>query len=196
MGGALSVAVRPTAVQRKLAAAAMAPLKDRFLVAGLGSLPTHTIRDHYTYLDMSDVAQHGDDLPATRLYQWMVASLAAGRPVKGRGQLLDSIDKITVYCGRNLDLLRSLQQNGYNYAGPDEICFGIAADGEILHMRRGTHRITVAQILNLPSVTGRVTHIDREFAERAVRQKAGTGRGNVVELLGQSIQEVTRQTLA
>jgi hypothetical protein len=199
MGAALAVTVRPTAIRRKLDAAAMASLKERFLVADLGSLPTRNIREHYTYLDMSDVAEHGDDLPATRLYQWLAASWAAGRPIKGRGQLLDSNEKITAYCQRNLDLLRSLQENGYSYSGPDEICFGIAADGEILHMRRGTHRITAAQILNLPSITGRVTHIDQEFANRVVRearQNAGGGRGNVVEILGQAIQEVTRQTLA
>ena len=36
-------------------------------------------------------------------------------------------------------------------------------------IRRGTHRLAAAQILAVRKVDGRITHIDRAFAERAVR---------------------------
>lgn len=192
----LAVTIRPTRVRRKLDAAAMAPIKARFLVDGLGNLPTQDIDSLYTYLDMADVATHGDDLAATRLYRWLMASWEAGRPVQGRGQVFDSSDKIFSYCRSNLDLFRSMKRNGYSYSGPDEICFGIAADGEILHMRRGTHRMAAAQILELPSVSGRITHLDRSFAARAVIQGKERGSGSVAGILGAAIQEVARQTLA
>lgn len=195
LGSFLAVRVRPRAVGFKVTAAAVAPLKARFLVEGLAALPAEAITSLYTYRDMADIAAHGEDLKATRLYQWLLAAWEAGRPVQGRGILFDSEPKITEYCRTNLDLFRSLQRTGYNYSGPDEICFGIAADGEIRHMRRGTHRLTAAHILELPSVSGRITHVDRRFAERV----AGVDRpesGGTIERLGQAIQEVTRQTLA
>lgn len=195
LGAALEVRVRPRAVGFKVTAAAMAPLKSRFLIEGLADLPAEAITSLYTYGDMADIAAHGEDLQATRLYHWLRAALAAGRPVQGRGILFDSDQKIIDYCRTNLDLFRSLQRNGYNYSGPDEICFGITANGEIRHMRRGTHRMTAAHILELPSVSGRITHVDRAFAERVVGRK-DPGSAATIERLGQAIQEVTRQTLA
>jgi hypothetical protein len=49
------------------------------------------------------------------------------------------------------------------------MCFGIGASGDVILIRRGTHRLAAAQLLSMPRVEGRVTHIDRAFAERAVR---------------------------
>jgi hypothetical protein len=53
------------------------------------------------------------------------------------------------------------------------MCFGIGAEGDVILIRRGTHRLAAAQILAVPNVEGRVTHIDRAFAERAVRDFPG-----------------------
>lgn len=175
----------------------MGPIKDRFMVTGLDALPVQPIDELYTYGDMADVAKHGENLSETRLYRWLMASWTAGRPVEGRGQIFDTEKKIRSYCRSNLDLLRSLQRDGYKYAGNDEICFGITAVGDLLHMRRGTHRMAAARILELPSVTGRITHVDQSFAERAVAEARQRGEGgSVVQILGRAIQEVTRQTLA
>lgn len=197
LGSDLAVTVRPGRVSRKVDSAAMGPIKDRFLVTGLDALPAQPIDELYTYGDMADVAKHGENLPETRLYRWLMASWAAGRPVEGRGQVFDTEEKIRSYCRSNLDLLRSLQRDGYKYAGDDEICFGITAGGDLLHMRRGTHRMAAARILELPSVTGRITHVDQSFAERAVTEARQRGEGgSVAKILGRAIQEVTRQTLA
>lgn len=190
LGPDLTVCFRPAAVRCKLDPMAMQPLKQGFLVDGLDEMPAEEIPSHYTYFDMLDVSRHGDNFTQTRLYRWMKAGIEAGRPVRGRRHVFDSDARIQELCQSNLDLLRSLQRNGYNYAGPDEICLGILADGSLLHMRRGTHRMAAAHILELPSVTGRVTHIDRRFAERA------TGSGPIIKTLRQAIQEVARQTLA
>jgi hypothetical protein len=178
LGGALRVSVDPRRVRRKLVAKAVAPLKDRFLVDGLGAaLPSEPIEDLYTFMDMSDIARHGDNLPATRLYQWLMASWQAGRPVEGRGRTFNSESRIDAYCRTYLDLYRSMERDGYRYSGDDEICFGLGADGEIIHIRRGTHRMAAAQILELPSVSARITHIDRAFAKSAVKAAGGDAPG-------------------
>lgn len=186
LGGALQVSVNPKRVLRKLAAPAVAPIKDRFLVPALGSLPSERIEDLYTYMDMADIARYGDDLPSTRLYKWLQASRSAGRPVAGRGQVFDSDSSIDAYCRVYLELYRSMQRDGYRYSGDDEICLGIGEDGEIIHVRRGTHRMAAAQILELPSVSARITHIDLAFAQRAV----AVG-GDVPGALIRAIKEAT-----
>jgi hypothetical protein len=72
-----------------------------------------------------------------------------------------------------LDLFRSLQQRGYAYRGEDEICFGVTAEGGIVHMRRGTHRLASAHFLKLPFVTGLVTHADPAWVDQAMRRGGG-----------------------
>jgi hypothetical protein len=187
LGGILRVTVDPKHVRRKLAASAVAPIKDRFLIAGLGELASEPIQDLYTYMDMADIARYGDDLAKTRLYQWLKASWAAGRAVHGRGQVFNTEEGILAYCRTYLDLYRSMQRDGYRYSGDDEICLGIAGGGEIVHIRRGTHRMAAAQILELPSVSARITHVDRNFAQAAVKAAGG----NVRKGLKQAIEAAT-----
>lgn len=162
------------------------------MVTGLETLPAREITSLYTYLDMADVAQHGDNLTKTRLYRWLRAAAEAGRAVQGRAERLDTEERILSHCRGKLDLYRSLREKGYSYQGPDDICLGILPDGSLLHMRRGTHRMTAAQLLELPSVTGKITHVDRRFAERAV----AAGSAPVLTALRRAIQDVASKTLA
>ncbi|MBI2253835.1 MAG: hypothetical protein HYU58_04380 [Proteobacteria bacterium] len=187
LGSALQVRVAPMKVRRKLAAEAVGPIKGRFLVTGLGELPAAPIDGLYTYMDMSDIARFGQDFPKTRLYQWLKASWVAGRPVEGRGRIFNSETEIAEYCQVYLDLYNSMKRDGYRYSGDDDICLGIAADGEIIHVRRGTHRMATAQILELPSVSARITHVDRAWAKRFV----GNGRNRAPTVLAEAIKAAT-----
>ncbi|MDY0874286.1 hypothetical protein [Dongia rigui] len=174
-------------IRRKLSAKAVRPIKDRFLIDGLGTLPSDPINDLYTYMDMSDIARFGDEFTKTRLYQWLKASWVAGRPVEGRGRVFNSEAEIVAYCRDYLDLYTSMKRDGYRYSGDDDICLGIAADGEVVHVRRGTHRMAAAQILELPSVSARITHVDKAWARRFVKN----GRSNGRDILGEAIKAAT-----
>jgi hypothetical protein len=187
LGSELQVRVAPMRIKRKLAAKAVGPIKDRFLVTGLGELPSEPLSALYTFMDMSDIAQFGIDLQKTRLYQWLKASWVAGRPVEGRGRIFNSEAEIEDYCRVYLDLYNSMKRDGYRYSGDDDICLGIAADGEIVHVRRGTHRMAAAQILELPSVSARITHVDRAWAGRFAKG----GRERAHDLLARAIKEAT-----
>ena len=101
--------------------------------------------------------------------------------------MFNSEPEIEAYCRVYLDLYTSMKRDGYRYSGDDEICLGIAADGEIVHMRRGTHRMAAAQILELPSLSARITHVDRAWAQRFTNN----GRGNGREVLTQAIKAAT-----
>lgn len=188
LGPSLRVHVDPLRIRRKLSAKAVAPIKDRFLIAELGNLPSERVEDLYTYMDMSDIARYGDDFQKLRFYQWLKASWAAGRPVDGRGRVFNSDAKIEEYCRYYIDLYRSMERDGYKYSGEDDICLGIATDGEILHVRRGTHRMAAAHILELPTISARITHVDRAFAEAAVARSVGK---DPCAALGAAIYEVT-----
>ncbi|HWA48322.1 MAG TPA: hypothetical protein VG742_08625 [Dongiaceae bacterium] len=174
LGDRARIAVDPRAVLGKMPAARMSEIKQRFLVPGLANCGLTAMLDLPTYRDVEDFAQFGDDYAASRLFQWLQRSAAAGEPVNARGIVCDTEAKMLDYYRTYLDLFRSLHREGYHYSGPDEICFGIAADGAIVHMRRGTHRLVSAHFLGLPLVTGYVTHADPDWVA-ACRIKWRTG---------------------
>jgi hypothetical protein len=173
LGPAARIAVDPRQVLGKLGMRTVNGFKRRFLVPRLGTLQFRPIAELPTYRDVEDFAAHGDDYRATRLYRWLKQSADEGRPVNARGTVCDTEQRMLDYYFTYLDLFRSLQQRGYAYRGEDEICFGVTAEGGIVHMRRGTHRLASAHFLNLPFVTGVVTHADPAWVDRAVRRNGG-----------------------
>jgi len=174
LGEQARIAVDPRAVLGKVPPAIMSDVKHRFLVPGLASCGLTAILDLHTYRDVEDFAQFGDDHAASRLFQWLQRAAAAGEPINARGIVCDTDAKMLEYYRTYLELFRGLQRDGYHYSGPDQICFGVTADGSIVHMRRGTHRLVSAHFLGLPSVTGYVTHADPEWVA-ASRKKWRTG---------------------
>lgn len=173
LGAARRVSVDPRKVIGKLPAAEMEALKPLFLAPGLVDRGLRPIESLHTYRDVEDFAAHGDDYERTRLFQLLKQSAVEGRPVNARGVVRDTEDKMLDYYRTYLALFRSLQRDGYRYRGDDEICFGIAADGSIVHMRRGTHRLATAHFLRLPSVTGYVTHADPAWVAACRRRYPG-----------------------
>jgi hypothetical protein len=187
--GGLPVALHPARVAVKIETQAATGLKRRFLVDGLGGLPVTPVTALYTYRDMEDIARYGADWRATRLGQWLLACLAAGRPQLVRGAMITTEAEIAAYYHGYLKMFESMRTDGYRYDGDDHMCFGITAEGGVVLVRRGTHRIAAAHILGLSQVTGRVTHIDRRFAEAAVRKHRRLG---VIPALQAAVIAATR----
>jgi hypothetical protein len=173
LGAAARIAIDPQQVRGKVGARMMAGLKRRFLVPRLAACEVRPIAELPTYRDIEDYAAHGDDYRATRLFRWLKQSAEEGMPVNARGILCDTEQRMLDYYFTYLDLFRSLQQRGYSYRGEDEICFGVTADGGIVQMRRGTHRLAAAHFLGLPFVTGYVTHVDPAWMRAAQAHKRG-----------------------
>ncbi len=170
LGNRARIAVDPRSILGKVPADMMGEVKRQFLVPNLAHRGLTAVLDLHTYRDIEDFAQFGDDYGASRLFQWLKQAAAAGEPINARGIVCDTEAKMLDYYRTYLDLFRSLQRDGYRYSGPDEICFGIAADGSVVHMRRGTHRLVSAHFLGLPQVTGYVTHADPEWVAACRRR--------------------------
>jgi hypothetical protein len=187
LGDRLQVSVDPARVTRKLASRALPEIRESFLVDGLGRLPSDPVASLYTYRDMEDIARHGADWRATRLGQWLEAAIEAGRPPLVRGARVTDDAGIEAYYRVYLTMFESMRAIGYRYQGDDQMCFAIGAEGDVLLIRRGTHRLAAAQILGVPKIEGRVTHIDRAFAERATRDFPGR---RVADAIGSAIAGV------
>jgi hypothetical protein len=185
LGERARIAVDPRRVRGKVPAAVMSNVKHRFLVPGLARCGLTAMLDLHTYRDVEDFAQFGDDYAASRLFRWLQQAAAAGEPINARGIVCDTEAKMLDYYRTYLELFRNLQRDGYRYSGPDEICFGIAADGSVVHMRRGTHRLVSAHFLDLPSVTGYVTHADPEWVAACRRRFSGGPINSIAAGIGE-----------
>lgn len=170
-GKDLEIPVAPSRITRKVKAEAVGALRSRFLVTGLDQVASEPISELYTHRDMEDIARHGADWRATRMGQWLKAAIDSGRPPFVRGAFIRNEAEIEAYYRGYLTMFESMRDHGYRYEGDDQMCFGIGAKGGLVLVRRGTHRLAAAQILDLPRVAGRVTNIDRRFAETA-RQRS------------------------
>ena len=190
-GDRLKVVLDPRRVTAKIETEAAAGLKRVFLVDGLDRLPTAAVSALYTYRDMEDIARFGADWRSTRLGQWLLACLAAGRPPFVRGAFITNEAEIETYYRGYLTMFESMRNDGYRYEGDDHMCFGIGAKGGLVLVRRGTHRLAAAHILGLTEVTGRVTQIDRRFAETACRQASSVPR-----TIPEAILQAVRQAVA
>ena len=188
-GARLKIEIDPGRVLRKIDSEAASRLRGRFLVSGLDALPTTPVSALYTYRDMEDIARHGADWRSTRLGQWLLACLAAGRPPLVRGALITNEAEIDAYYRGYLTMYEDMREQGYRYDGADQMCFGIGAGGDFVLVRRGTHRLAAAHILGLKQVTGLVTKIDRRFAE-AARTKAANL--SVREAIRRGVQDAAK----
>jgi hypothetical protein len=188
LGERARIAADPRRVIGKVPAAMMSGLKHRFLVSGLAKYGLTAMIDLHTYRDVEDFAQFGDDYAASRLFRWLQQAAAEGRPINARGIVCDTETRMLDYYRTYLELFRSLARDGYRYSGPDEICFGIGADGAVVHMRRGTHRLVSAHFLGLPSVTGYVTHADPDWVA-ACRRRFG---GGAIDAIAAALREMNQ----
>jgi hypothetical protein len=179
-GDRLRLSVEPRRIRSKLKADVRWALRGAFMVDHLDLLPTEPVAALYTYRDMEDIARHGADWRATRLGQWLLAAIAAGRPPTVRGAVVTSDSEIEAYYRVYLTMFESMRAEGYRYEGDDHMCFGLGAAGDVILIRRGTHRLAAAQLLGVPEVQGFVTHIDRAFAERAVRDHPRRGVADAI----------------
>jgi hypothetical protein len=188
-GGRLKIEIDPSRVLRKIDSGAASRLRGQFLVSGLDTLPTTPVSALYTYRDMEDIARHGGDWRSTRLGQWLLACLAAGRPPLVRGALITNEAEIDAYYRGYLTMYEDMREQGYRYEGADQMCFGIGAGGDFLLVRRGTHRLAAAHILGLKKITGLVTKIDRRFAEAA---RAKAANLSVPEAILRGVQDAAK----
>ncbi len=151
------------------------------------ALPTTPVSALYTYRDMEDIARHGADWRSTRLGQWLLACLAAGRPPVVRGAAHH-------HRSRDRGLLPWLSGDVREHARRTAIatrapttCASASAPAAISCWCGAGRTAWPRRIFSgLKQVSGLVTRLDRRFAE-AARAKAPESR--VPEAILRGIQD-------
>lgn len=104
------------------------------------------------------------------LFEAYVKRAEAGQAYKHRRTYLDSREKVEAFFQCFLDLLMSIERDGYRgeEAGDRPVGVAIGRSGELLHHRFGHHRIAIARALKIQRVPAGVTFVHQEWLRRVM----------------------------
>lgn len=166
-GSALAISVAPNRIDSKLPHRARGSRSRRFLtpLAEMGArLP---LAETDTGRAMRDLWIHREDPRRSEIHRYLSAGAASGRPSRKGDVTLDTAAKIDRYCGDYIAMVEDMRLNGYRpELAADNILVAIAADGALVHLRHGNHRLVLSQIAGLPHIPVDVRHIDPAYLAR------------------------------
>lgn len=193
LGRALEISVAPGSIRRKLPRGRPAGWPARFLFADGWDREASREPIMRACEAMADLLEHRDELPRSLVYRDMMQRIAAGRPLVKAGVAIADAAEARRHCEDYLRTGLSMQAQGYRAElAPDAIEVAVARDGEILHLRRGNHRLAFAQVLGLASVVVRVRFMHREFAAARLARQGGRPLAAIVAGLGELSRAAAR----
>lgn len=155
-----------------------------------GDWDTRTIpfTEHKTYLKMLDLYQHRQNIRESKLYARAMNRLQErgnfrhkNHQARSQGELDQLFQEVY------LELLRSMEEEGYLRERSDDLCrVMISRDGRLIKTQRGKHRFSTAHIVGAPVVPVVVFRIHREW----MQARSASFRGKGLELLRQGLREV------
>lgn len=170
--------------------------RARFYGASLGlpwyrrrgdwDLRCRPFRDHPTFRFMQEFYRSGFDPAATERYHELCqrAQRRDGTESPDEKRLLDDMIE---YIDRQRVLFESMQQDGYRSGmARDEIGFAIARDGRLVKTANGNHRMVVAQLLELDSVTVELRYVH----ERWYRKHADGPRHGFRQRIAEGLRSI------
>ncbi|MBL8709262.1 MAG: hypothetical protein JNL25_08720 [Rhodospirillaceae bacterium] len=171
IGDAVNLTVPPAQLVAKLPRSAVDREPARFVFAGDWAAAAQTRPHEQAVQSMRDLLDHGADIENSEVHRRLSAQLAAGRPWAKAGTLFDSAEKIRAYCEDCIATGRSIERLGYRSDLPnDAIEVIVTADGSLVHLRRGNHRVAFARLFAVPLVPVEVRHVHRDFVMSCLRR--------------------------
>lgn len=203
LGDALLLNVPTAALERRLAdwvrcGNSRVNVSDYFLGGGDWERFAHPFAASTVAAEARELAEHGLDYRATRVYADYLARLAAGRPVTRNRVKLDSRARVDGYFERFVALFESIREHGVvrlaaarglapalscasgvrrgrTEFAEQELGIAIGPDGELFRLPGGQHRTAIAQVLQVPRLPVQVRLVHIHWVREAVRQRGGRG---------------------
>ena len=155
-------AMHPRGVKRK-------PSSEAFIWDGDWDLCRVELQNDYALKFIRDLATHRDDLSKTKKYQELIELAEAGTPFRSHqeGLYLNSRERILQYLSVYLGFLDQMDAQGYQAKrAKDYPGVAITREGRIVKVRRGAHRLAMAQWLGIKSLPVQVHYIHRQWWNR------------------------------
>ncbi len=136
------------------------------LVQDRAYLRLGTFQETETYRFLSELQQADLDWRQVERYREFRRRIEAGGVVHlpSKRRRMATVADLDPYFREYADLLRSMARDGYVAASArDRIMILIDGDGGILKETKGRHRLAAAQIVGVPSVPVRISHVHADW---------------------------------
>jgi hypothetical protein len=164
--------------------------KDRYWLNLINYTPisSRAITEHSTYTFIKEIFSDGKPWNETSLFQEVMSGRTIYRSINYNGVWkkhvrIDNIDGFYSYYVNSMDLIRSIEQNGYidvKHGDPDlierfrssqgglasPVSLAIDHQGTLMHHTRGHHRIAIAKLLRISRLPGSVEFISGDYFHR------------------------------
>jgi len=155
-------AMHPRGTKRK-------PTSEAFIWDGNWDLCRVELQNDYALKFIRDLAIHRDDLSKTKKYEQLLKLAKAGTPFQSHqeGVYLNSKERILEYLSVYLGFLDQMATRGYQAErAKDYPGVAITREGRLVKVRRGAHRLAMAQWLGIKSLPVQVHYVHRHWWNR------------------------------
>ena len=169
-----------------------------FIVGGDWDTKYNLFQDERNFCEIIDLIEFQDHFRNSNSYRRCVLELQKGIPQKGfDGLPFEKIKDIDDTFAFYLKLISAMKKNGYlpqkQLSKPkhdSDIGVAISSTGELFHFRTGHHRLAIAQLLNLPTVTVSVQIVHHNWLEKKSIVDSSVGKTGIIGTLRGKIKEI------
>lgn len=137
-----------------------------FLIPKSNDLDLGYFKNNSRYKFLNELWELNFNYKKTEFYSSLKVDIKEKSIVKRKHYILKSEDDLNNYCQRFVDLLKSIQRDGYNEEkAPGKVAVFIGPAGELVKESSGRHRLAAAQIVGLEKIPIRITHIHQEWID-------------------------------
>lgn len=158
----IQFAMHPPGTRRK-------PPSWAFLHDGDWDLCRVDLRADYALDFVRDLVTHRHALHKTARYREYMQAIQAGRPYRSHqeGFVLDTREQVLGWLNIYLGFLDRMAEHGYDeHRAKDYPGIAITREGKIVKVRRGAHRLAMAQWLGLPQLPMQIHYVHRLWWEK------------------------------
>lgn len=165
----IQFAMPPPGTRRK-------PASWAFLRDGDWDLCRVDLRADYALEFVRDLANHRNALHKTARYRQLMQRIQEGRPYRSHqeGFVLDTREQVLGWLQIYLGFLDRMGSDGYDESrAKDYPGIAITREGTIVKVRRGAHRLAMAQWLGLPELPMQIHYVHRLWWQQVTQGQRG-----------------------
>jgi hypothetical protein len=194
--------------------------KDRYWLNVVNYTPisSRAIMEHDTYIFLTEILVDGKPWNETRLFRDIVSGRTIYRSINDNGVWkkhvkIDNPRAFYSYYVNSLDLIRSIEQNGYidvRHGDPyllerfrssqgglaSPVNLAIDHQGMLMHHTRGHHRIAIAKLLQISRLPVSVEFISGEYFHRFFRYSDLSTQDRFIDAVKRTVNHAVRPYLA
>lgn len=161
-------------------------IKRLYFIPGDWDMAAIPFKNYHTYKHMEEIHSKNYDYQKTEHYKELIAKIEIGEvPTYKHIKMKSKEDVIDSYFKWYIKIFKNMEQEGYISNKGSTSIVAIGRDGDLIKVIRGRHRLAIAQILGIESITVKVDYIHPEWLAKQFKE---TSTKSPVDILHNSLK--------